>query len=117
MPCTRASFGDLCCLSRHAREREGNIREHLTPSLPRKGSDVDTAIAELQIWLSAEQRLDRAHTGELRRGGLAVVLERAIPAPEESRCLFAVVAAMKRVVARSAELAQLSPVGIAEARG
>jgi hypothetical protein len=78
---------------------------------------IRVLVRRLQIWLSAEQRLDRAHTGELRRGGLAVVLERAIPAPEESRCLFAVAAASKRVVERAAELAQLSPVGIAEARG
>jgi hypothetical protein len=66
--------------------------------------------------LSREWRL-RAAAGELRRGGLAVVLERAIPAPEESRCLFAVVAASKRVVERAAEVAQLGPAGIAEPRG
>jgi hypothetical protein len=33
MLCKRATSGDFCCLPRHARERQGNIREHLTPSL------------------------------------------------------------------------------------
>ena len=64
---------------------------------------------------SLEWRI-RAAVGELRRGGLAVLLERVLPVPDGRRCLFVVVAASERVVTRLAELAQLAPFDIAEAR-
>ena len=38
MPCKKGISVDLCCLSRRAGERQGNIREHVTPSRAEKGS-------------------------------------------------------------------------------
>ena len=64
---------------------------------------------------SREWRI-RAAAGELRRGGLAVLLERVLPVPDGRRCVFVVAAASERVVIRLAELAQLATFEIAEAR-
>jgi hypothetical protein len=63
---------------------------------------------------SREWRL-RAATGELRRRGLAVLFDRAIPVVGEGRCLFVLVAVSKGVVECAAELAQLGAIDVVEA--
>jgi hypothetical protein len=82
--------------------------------MPRYLLAVSIPTAETGACASREWRV-RAAAGELRRQGLAVVFERAVPLGEEGRCLFLLVAVSEAVVRQLAALAELGNAGIAEA--
>jgi hypothetical protein len=64
---------------------------------------------------SAREWRVRSVAGELRRQGVRVRFDRAIPAPEDDLCVFVFEAASERETALAAELAQLDPYRIVEA--
>lgn len=57
----------------------------------------------------------RSATGELRRQGVRVRLDRVIPLPEDGVCRFVFEAASGHEAARVVELAQLDPYRLEEA--
>lgn len=60
MPCKRGISVDFCCLSRRAWERQGNIREHVTPSRAERGS--------LTVWGSGVRLAGVKRAAEASRG-------------------------------------------------